>query len=356
MAFLFTRKIREMKRNIKNSIVFILVVAVLLLVVAVSLATTKPISQIEAKDISVSVDPSINTASVSVQNEKWPGLGMQVLSTKNNVWELSSTFGGDIDLLLSNGFNQLRLDLIEHNVDSDLINISKAAVAIGVAQGADMIWGTNCDDTMTATHWSEYRLDVLDAAKWAQANGVYEFTLGNEIEMRVDGVTLTVAQLISNIKSLATEAQAIFTNGNISYSTQPDYLDRWIDVGKGDLDLLALNLYLGWGTGTANYDEALFISRLSDLVNAFGTGGSYLSEFGLSTTSISSYSVDEAIQAEMVKSLINDIKNSGITRAIFFCYYNDSRPFGGQDWGALKTDGTYRKLWNQALTSSNTSL
>ena len=336
-----------MLKNLKHSILFILIVVTILLIAVMSLAASKPVS--------------IDTATVSVQKEnnlksgKWSGLGMQVLSTKNDAWELSATFDDDVDVLLANGFKQLRLDLIQHNVDTDLINISKSAVVIGVAKGADMIWGLTCMDTMTATHWATYRLDVLSAATWAQANGVYEFLIGNEIEQRVDGTTITVAQLIANVKSLATEVKAIFTNGNISYSTQPDYLNAWIAAGKGDLDLLGLNLYLGWGTNPATYDEAVFISRLSDLVSTFGTSGCYLSEFGLSVTSVNSYSTDEVVQASMMASLIDNIIYSGITRASFFNYLDDPRPFGAVGFGALKTDGTYRELWD-VLTSNDATL
>jgi len=77
-----------------------------------------------------------------------------------------------------------------------------------------------------------------------------------------------------------------------------------------------------------------------------------LTEFSLSSVSLDTYSTDEAIQAVGVTEMIDYIKASGMTRAFFFCYYDDSGPFGPEGFGALKDDGTYRLLWNQALLNS----
>jgi hypothetical protein len=283
---------------------------------------------------------------------KWPGLGMMIFPTSDNVWEISSSFEEWVDYLLANGFTQLRIN-ITFWADTVAGVITKSAITTAISKGAQVIWGVGSgSSTLTAANWPTFRQAVLDAALWAQDNGVYEFQLGNEEELHIDDTTLTDAQLITNLKALATEVQAIFTNGNLSYSCEEDALDTWISAGKGDIDLIALNAYLGWGNDSGNYNETHFRSTLSKLVGAFGTDGCYLSEFGLSATSLDSYSTDEAVQAEGVTKMINYIKDSGVERAIFFCYYNDSRPFGPEGFGILKDDGTHRLLWNQALLNS----
>ncbi|GAG65980.1 unnamed protein product, partial [marine sediment metagenome] len=76
------------------------------------------------------------------------------------------------------------------------------------------------------------------------------------------------------------------------------------------------------------------------LVSYFGVDHTYLTEFAPSWISLDSYSTDEAEQAEVVAAMIDYIKNSGITRAIFFNYYDDSRPFGPTGFGVLKEDET----------------
>ncbi len=54
-----------MLKNLKHSIVFISAVIILLSVVFMSLAASKPVGQIEVKGIPVSVDSSVNTEEVA---------------------------------------------------------------------------------------------------------------------------------------------------------------------------------------------------------------------------------------------------------------------------------------------------
>ena len=226
---------------------------------------------------------------------------------------------------------------------------SKAAVKRAVAKGAKVIWGVsahsgyNPDYTMTSSNWPTYRQAILDAAQWAQDNGVYEFQLGNEEEWYIDGTTLTVEQLITNLKSVATEVQAIFTRGNVSYTLNDSHISNWISAGKGDIDLLGVHIYQG-GTTFNDYWK----TEINNLVNAFGSSA-YLSEFNLSYTSLDYYSEDEAVQAAGITEMIDYIKDSGMTRAFYFCYNEDS-----YDLSVLKNDGTYRKLWD-VLTAPGTS-
>ena len=278
----------------------------------------------------------------------WSGLGMAIYSTSDNVWELSSFFDDQVDDLLANGFTQLRID-ITYWANAEAIAISKSAITLAISKGAQVIWGVGAAPaTLTSTNWPTFRQGILDAAIWAQANGVYEFQLGNEEEHHNDDTTLTDAQLIANLKSVATDVQAIFTNGNVSYSCWGAKIDDWKTAGKGDIDFLASNIYHG---GNGSYDDS-WKTLITNLVNAFGADGTYLTEFGLSWTGLDDYSADETVQAEAITEMIDYIKASGIKRAIFFNYCDDPQPFGPAGFGALKDDGTYRLLWTQALLNS----
>jgi hypothetical protein len=277
----------------------------------------------------------------TVYPQKWPGLGMGLFSTYN-----TSEFDGYVGILLANGFTELRIDIPGYQ-NTVWLEQSKAAVIRAVAKGAKVIWGVSSnngadpDNTITSTTWLDYRAAILDAAQWAQDNGVYEFQLGNEEEYHNDDTTLTDAQLIANLKSVATDVQAIFTNGNVSYSCWGGSIDDWITAGKSDIDILASNVYMG---GEGSYGNG-WKTLITNLVDAFGADGTYLTEFGPSYTSLDDYSTDEAEQAEAVAEMIEYIKASGITRAFYFCYQSDK-------FGALKNDGTYRLLWSQALLNT----
>jgi hypothetical protein len=277
----------------------------------------------------------------TVYPQKWSGLGMGLFSTYN-----TSEFDGYVDILLANGFTELRIDIPDYQ-NTVWLEQSKAAVIRAIAKGVKVIWGVssnagnNIDYTITAKNWSTYRQAILDAAQWAQDNGVYEFQLGNEEVHHNDDTTLTDAQLITNLKSVATDVQAIFTNGNVSYTCSANNISNWISGGKGDIDILALNIYRG---GTAPFSND-WKTQIDDLVDAFGVNGTYLTEFNLSWSSLDDYSTDETVQAEAVAEMIEYIKASGMTRAFYFCYQSDN-------FGVVKNDGTYRLLWNQALLNT----
>ena len=288
-----------------------------------------------------------NPSQASVQEgntskySKWSGLGMGMFSTSDNIWSLSSFFDNQVDTLLANGFTQLRID-IPYWSNTSAVEISKSAVVRAVSKGAQVIWGVSSGaGTITEANWPAFRQAILDAAQWAQDNGVHEFQLGNEEEKNIDGSTMTEAQMRANIKSVATDVQAIFTRGKISYSCEQDSVYAWIEIGKGDIDILAFNAYMGGTEFNDNWKNAI-----TNAVNAFGSDGTYLTEFAPSAASLDSYSTDELIQAATVNTMIEYIKASGMTRALSFCYYDNSLPFGPKGFGALKTDKTYRLFLN----------
>jgi hypothetical protein len=268
----------------------------------------------------------------TVYPQKWSGL------TGFNAWY--GEVAGAADTWLANGFTETRS--LRNYLNTNEVNGSKAAVIAGNAKGLKFIWGVGAQN-ITAKNWPNFRQAILDAAQWAQDNGVYEFQLGNEEELHVDGTTMTVAQIITNFKSVAKDVQEIFINGNVSYSCCQESIDDWIKAGKGDIDILASNIYMGGGS----YGET-WKTNITNLVNAFGVDGTYITEFALSCSSLEDYSTDEAVQAAAVTEMIEYIKASGMKRALFYNWQD----YPGGFFGAVKADGTYRLLWSQALLNS----
>jgi hypothetical protein len=167
------------------------------------------------------------------------------------------------------------------------------------------------------------------------------------LEFHVDGTTMTVAQIITNLKSVATEVKKIFTNGNVSYSCGNSYIDDWITAGKGDIDILASNIYMEYGE---HYAEP-WKDAIDALVSAFGTNETYITEFGPNSSGLDYYSTDEAVQAAAVTEMIEYMEASGMGRALFYCWQD----YSGGLFGVVKADGTYRLLWNQALLNTGSS-
>ena len=289
-------------------------------------------------------DCKVNTADSEIATEepetenpqKWSGL------TGFSCWySYIESYGG---VWLANGFTEIR-GLYDYQ-DTTNINASKAAVIAGNAAGLKAIWGVHAGSTgITSANWQDFRVAILAAAQWAQDNGVYEFQIGNEEELHVDGTTMTVAQIIINLKNVATDVQEIFTNGNVSYSCSTMYaVENWIPAGKGDIDILAFNVYKGsYRTYTDEWK-----TKITTIVNAFGVDGTYITEFNLSSNDIDDYSTDEAVQTGGLAEIIEYIKASGIERALFYTWHDNA----DNSLGVVKADGTYRLLWDQALLNS----
>ena len=294
-------------------------------------------------DIPETAIENIENQENTEEPEKWSGLGINLISTYD-----TSKFDRDVDTLLANGFTELRISINYFNTGDDKIYTArcKAAAIRAISKGADIIFGVTAggEHTITASNWEDIETGIENAATWAQANGIYEFQIGNEEELHNDDDTMTDAELIVALKSVATDVQAIFTNGDVSYSCYQDSIDDWVTAGKGDLDILASNIYIG---GDGYYTED-WKTKITNLVNVFGVDGTYLSEFGPSCSSLEDYSTDEVVQAEAVTEMIEYMKSAGMERALFYCWHD----FPVDLFGVIKNDGTYRLLWNQALLNS----
>lgn len=99
----------------------------------------------------------------------------------------TSVFDSYVDTLLANGFTNLRVDIPDYENATNLTQ-SKAAVIRAVAKGAKVTWGVSSNNdptttnTITMENWPSFYSAIISAATWAQANGVFEFQLGNEDE------------------------------------------------------------------------------------------------------------------------------------------------------------------------------
>lgn len=249
-------------------------------------------------------------------------------------------FDTKIDELLANGFTQIRITISDFNLPDD-VDIAKGKVLIAIAKGANATWGIGCSNiTLTAANWDSYRNVVLAQAQWAQDNGVYEFVIGNEEERHNDDTTITDAQVRNNIRSLATEVKAIFTNGQVTYGNACLFLTDWINEGMGDLD------QIGWMV----YGDEDWLNNVDTIISAFGTDRAYINEWNVDSGGY--YQVPtrtEADEAIIITEMLGYFKVKGITRTFFFLY---SIPFWYQEnsFEVRKTDGTYRQLWNSLLS------
>ncbi len=128
------------------------------------------------KNVAVTITGTADIAATAKKGAstpvKWSGIGMNLFPSEDAY----------IETVLANGFTQVR-HMVRTGQD---IADSKAKVLSWIAKGAQVIWGVGAETPLTAANYSTYSDAVLSAAAWAEANGVYEFEIGNEEEQHVD--------------------------------------------------------------------------------------------------------------------------------------------------------------------------
>lgn len=208
--------------------------------------------------------------------------------------------------------------------------------------------GTVCNHSFTADNQV-----TITGATPADLNGTFDitvtgattftYTANGENATVSSGVTqaynLSLSELRDNLKSVATECQAIFIRGNISYTTNQDQISAWNTLGKGDLDLIAFNVYRG---GLGSYSNA-WKTAIDNIVTNWGNEA-YITEWSVSYTSLNDWSTNEERVAAGIAEMLDYIQEAGISKAIFYS-------FAEADFGVY--DGTNFKLFWNNLTTNN---
>ena len=135
----------------------------------------------------------------------------------------------------------------------------------------------------------DYRTAVLRQARWAQANGIPQFSVGNEQEDRLSG--LSEAQWADTVVALAAEVHAVYS-GTVSYETPRNRADAWAKVDLGRLDLLGLNMYDGYDADRR---------ALQENIAAHGVAHVYVAETNCAFHSVTVRCRPDAALAEEMK-------------------------------------------------------
>ncbi len=217
-----------------------------------------------------------------------------------------------------------------------------------VAWGIAGLQGFNGDGQLTATQWTNYRNVILAEAAQLQSLGMtITFEIGNELESKADGTTLTVDQLIINLGTLATDVQAVYTNGPIAYSPwdfNGTTYDKWISHGKGGLDYINVHPYCNTINGRAVSQGAY--KACAKMCKAF-PGAVDATEFGMEAGASNVLALPTYLKKAKLGELWNYLENIGIGRAFIYSYVGNLN--ADDDFAMKLNSGQFDPQWSTLI-------
>lgn len=271
----------------------------------------------------------------------WSGLGMNYKGGQN-YWAADATE------LLSLGITKVRIQ-----IPTSADQYWRDCAIYFKSRGFYVVAGITEGSTLTAANWSTYATKVTDEATYAEANAMCdEFLIGNELHYKIDGTTLTQAGLRTNVKTLATAVQAIFS-GYVSYSIDTNgEPSNWASEGKGDLDYFAYNAYNEYiQAGTSGYIwDRQTVNNVPGLVSAFGSSF-YISEFHIDSSSEEIGSLPVDVRVNAYRKHYKMLYDYGVSKAYAFGWVGFKHQ--GDDNFSMKTvAGSYNDVFDVLKTGN----
>lgn len=284
----------------------------------------------------------------------WNGLGVNY-KAKQSEWE------SDAQYFKSVGMKNLRIHIpstptpwtkAQNTFWRDCANYFVARgflVTAGISSP-----NSNATGNLTATRWSEYALSVIEEAKYLQANNIHlgAFCIGNELEAFVDGTTLTIPQMITKMRQLATDVKAVYTLSPVTYSCY-DRLgvtyDAWISQGLGGIDLLGVHPYGNIRHRGNSVDNGGF-NVIKKMIDAFGADKCYISEFNLEANDTNLKLIPDDTQVVEMRKKYALIKSLGFTKACVFQWVGHLN--SDNKFCMKNMDGSFNNMWDVLLNDN----
>lgn len=231
--------------------------------------------------------------------------------------EGSSQLDSDIALMKKNDINCVRI----------VYHLHSSQFTQGMAKyfndrGFYVIFGGD-DGTLNLRDLKAYNDRAVEAARWAESEGIDQFSLGNEQEYRLGDLNL--AQWIVNLKYLASKVDDVYS-GVISYELSGDYLDQYIEGGKGTLDRYGVSAYCCWEK---------FAQKATQ---AWGEEGVYFSEFNVDPKWVHFDSKQD--QADALQLALNEMEPYDHMQLYYFTFRDGAYGTVANRWAVMRTDNT----------------
>ena len=286
------------------------------------LVITDPTGPTTDFEIAAGAPPGINL---------WTGLGMNIGSdiVSSGTYNAAQV-KADLAFLKAAGFTHLRVNLPDYGNATGITNMQTLAVA-AITAGFYVSYGITITETFNNTTLTGvYQTAMLAQAAWAQAHGVQEFQVGNELENYEDGSTVTDATVRAWVRAQSSAVKSAGFTGKVSYSVGQGSSSKsagWVTSagsGLGGLDYLAINVY-----GDDQLDTTGgFKTYITALVAAYSSATIYVSEFNIIYTWTSPYMTLSATEiVTQVSDRLNKVIASGVPRGLYYDWRSASDLF-----------------------------
>lgn len=243
------------------------------------------------------------------------------------------------------GYGLIRIAYPTYDSPTATITMCQSMVTIALNIGFKVIWGV-CGhrSPVTSTTYAAHASYVTGTlAPWAQGlnNANLQISVGNEEELSVDGTTITIPTIESNLHQLLIDTKAIYTVGTVDYVTASTYRSQWSALGIPTGCTIGMNVYYEWSP------KGTFTGATAQMAGLFGTQY-YISEYSTSNgyPDAAAYGNGdpEGLWAQNLVERRNIVEALGVDTCIFG-FADGSFGVPANSFGLRKTDGTFRNAW-----------
>lgn len=253
----------------------------------------------------------------------------------NNPYDLQQVTA-DLQFLKSAGVTRLRMAYPVWNNTGGAIASCQALVQHALSMGFYVVWGVVLQSPANATQLESFKNYMFGTvAPWAQSlqNPNFELAVGNEEELHCDGITLTIATVISELSALAAAVRSVYTYGPVSYQASILHITQWSAQGVANLDRIGFNCYSRSAAGAAFQ---------AGLIAAAFPGKAYVSEWG--TGSGFADFQNETAWRDVIYGQRKAWQASGLPDAYYFAYRDGSFGLPADRWAVKTVGGQFRAM------------
>lgn len=283
---------------------------------------------------------------------------MPVLSGLGTNYNGQSTqYAADFAYWKSVGLQSVRVNIPNYVYPyNSATNATWRNCAVTVKQaGFYTIWGTTSTPhgALTSAMWQNYHDAVVAEAAYCQSQGyIFDyFEIGNELDLSIDGTTITQTQLYTNLQQLYLDVKAVYS-GLVGYTLSASYAvwaPYWT-AGAGNFPLISINMYgnINLSNGTVNF---LNVNNILAYGPTYFGSNWFLSEFNIDSNNANLQAFPASLSVYYMSQMISLIEAANVSKFLGFKWSQGTDGvFNNQALGLL-ANGGMNPMWFKLFAS-----